>query len=151
MMPFQEKRTRNVPEILAVLSETATMLSSEAGQTHKGRRGIAALGAAESPIPVPPPAGKITIDNDNFEGSVFGKNKKEEQELTNKEEAVQKTASSYSEIEEYLIQKAKKDLSDEPAGIAESEEGLKDKKTDKKTEYMDPGAVIDWVIKNRAQ
>jgi type II secretory pathway predicted ATPase ExeA len=146
MMPFQEKRARNVPEILAVLSETAIMLSSEAGQTHKGRRETAAIGAAENPIRAPLPAGKITIGTVTFEGSVFGKNKKEEKELANKE-AAKKTASNYSEIAEYFTQKTKKDISDDPIGHTESKEGAKDKKKG----YVDPGAVIDWVIKNRAQ
>jgi hypothetical protein len=122
------------------------MLSSEAGQTHKGRRETAAIGAAENPIRAPLPAGKITIGTVTFEGSVFGKNKKEEKELANKE-AAKKTASNYSEIAEYFTQKTKKDISDDPIGHTESKEGAKDKKKG----YVDPGAVIDWVIKNRAQ
>jgi type II secretory pathway predicted ATPase ExeA len=150
MKPFfdsvQEKQTREiVPEIIAVLSKTAEMLKSKKEQslTEDGKR--AKIGTPENPVHVLPPVveiEKMTME-ESLNESVYDENIKEEE--INKYETP-KTAANYSEIEEFLKQK-RNDESDKPVGMVESEENQKNKKT----EYIDPGAVIDWVIKKRAQ
>jgi type II secretory pathway predicted ATPase ExeA len=140
----QEKETtESVPEVIAVLSKTEEMLRSEKEQFPKEDGRTPTIGAPENPVHVPPPvAEKMTLEP-LLNESVYDENIKEEE--TNKDKP-QKTASNYSEIEEFLQQK-RNDKSDKPTGMVESEENQKGKKT----EYMDPGAVIDWVIKKRAK
>jgi hypothetical protein len=149
MKPFfdsvQEKRTTEiVPEIIAVLSKTAEMLRSEKEYSLTENRKIATIGTPENPVHVLPSVAEIEkmAMEERLNESVYDKNTKEEE--TNKEKP-QKTASNYSEIEEFLKQK-RNDQSDKPEGVVESEEIQ-----GKKVQYIDPGAVIDWVIKKRAQ
>jgi type II secretory pathway predicted ATPase ExeA len=55
----------------------------------------------------------------------------------------------YSELEEYLTQKTRKDHPDEsinPANPGEGEDGLTED-----PENVDPGAVIDWILENRSK
>jgi type II secretory pathway predicted ATPase ExeA len=151
MEPFfdsvQEKQTKEiVPEIIAVFSKTAEMLGSEKEQSLTEDGKIATIGTPENPLHVLPPVveiEKMTME-ERLNESVYDKNIKDEE--TNKDKP-QETASNYGEIQEFLKQKTRNEQSDKPAGT----EGLEENQKGKKTEYMDPGAVIDWVIKKRAQ
>lgn len=139
----QEKEKReSVPEMVEVFSNTAETLLSEKEQLPKENLNIVTNEAPENPVNVAPPVVEEVTMEAVYSKSVYGENIKEEE--TNKDEA-QKTASP-SEIEQFLKEK-RNDQSDKPAVMVESEE----KQKVKKTEYIDPGAVIDWVIKKRAQ
>lgn len=138
----QEKENReSVPEILAVLPKTAETLVSEKEQSLKEAQKITTNEVPENPVHVALPVVQEVTMEAVHDKNVYGEIIKEEE--TNKDEA-QKNASNYSEIEEFLKEK-RSDQSDQPAEV-ESEENQ-----GKKVEYIDPGAVIDWVIKKRAQ
>ncbi len=76
-----------------------------------------------------------------------GDEKKEERD--NKFEGEENGANGYSELETYLTQKVNGELSDEVDKQAES--GETEKALNKNSENTDPGAVIDWVLKNRSK
>ncbi|MGB3223149.1 MAG: AAA family ATPase [Desulforhopalus sp.] len=137
----EKKTTDSVPEIIAVLSRKAEKLRSGKEQSHKEDKKTAVIGVPENPVRVPIPVAEEIPMEAVLNESVYDENLRQEE--TNIDET-QKTASNYSEIEEFL--KERNDQSDEPAGLVESEEIQ-----GKKVEYIDPGAVIDWVIKKRAQ
>ncbi len=132
MKPFfdsvQEKEPREiVPEIIAVLSNTAEMLRSEKEQSLT-------IGTSEKSVDVPPLAAEETIMESLLN---------ESEEINIKES--QENAANYPEIEEFLKQKRK----DQPESQAGAE--LEENQKGNKTEYMDPGAVIDWIIKKRTR
>lgn len=148
--PFvqQDIMSEDVTKKVPVSSEPAEMLKSETEPDHKETENIENILTAEDAVlssDVPVADTETTGTADAYASPAFDEKEKGNIDFINKKTDLK----VYSDFKEYMTQKTNTDLPDESAEPAEPVETKEISNED--PEYVDPGSVIDWVLKKRSK
>lgn len=144
---ISEDITKKVP----VSSETAEIIKSKTEPNHEETENIEDIEViviVEDTVlspDVPVAETETTGTADAYDTPAFDEKKKGNIDSINKKTDFK----VYSDFEEYMTQKTRKDLSDESVEPAEPVETKED--LNEEPEYLDPGSVIDWVLKKHSE